>query len=85
MGGVINVALLKLKNPILIQPSVMLTKGNQMSQGSGSSICAEFTRVEIMSLPYSILPNLDMASSFALPKSVAGFEPMAMDISLIPL
>jgi hypothetical protein len=85
MGGVMNVALLKLKDPTSIQPAVMLTKGNQTPQGSRSSTRAESTGVEITSLPYSILPNPDKASSFAPPKSAAGFEPMAMDVPLIPL
>ena len=39
LGGVMNVAPLQLKDPTSLQPTLMLTEGNPMPQGSGTSSC----------------------------------------------
>jgi hypothetical protein len=56
-----NVTPLQLKGLVSLQPALMLTKGNQNLQGSGSSTHAKFIGVGTMSiaLPHSVLPNLD--------------------------
>ena len=82
MGGVINVIPLQLKGLTLLQPTHMITMGNQTPQGSGSSTHAKSTGVEITSiaLAHSTLPNPNKASSFEPPKSTIAFESMVMDV-----
>jgi hypothetical protein len=52
MGGVMNVAPLQLKGPASSQPALMLTEGNSMPQGSGTSTRGESTGMGTDSLPH---------------------------------
>jgi hypothetical protein len=81
MGGVMNVVPLQLKDPASLQPALVLTEGNPTPQGSGSSTCAESTRVGTTSLHYLFgLPNLYKASSFLPPNSAVASKHFAMDV-----
>jgi hypothetical protein len=81
MGGVMNVAPLQLKGPASLQHALMLTEGNPMSQGSGSSTRAESTEVGTTSLHHlSSLSNPNKASSFSPPNFAVVFEYFAMDV-----
>ena len=74
MEGVINVALLQLKDPASSQRAFMLSEGNPTLQGSKFSTCTESTRVGTASLCHlSGLPNPDKASSFSTPNFVIVF------------
>ena len=45
LGGIMNVAPLQLKGPASLQPTLKLTEGNPTSQGSGTSIRGESSRM----------------------------------------
>jgi hypothetical protein len=80
MGGVMNVVPLQLKDPASLQPALMLTEGNPMPQGSGSSTRVESAGVRTTSLRQFGLPNPDKASSFSPPNFAVAFEPFKMDV-----
>jgi hypothetical protein len=80
MEGVMNVVPLQLKGPTSSQPALMLTEGNPMPQGSGSSTRAESTRMETTSLRQFGLPNPNKTSSFSPPNSAVASEAFTMDV-----
>jgi hypothetical protein len=80
VGGIMNVAPLQLKGPSSSQPAFMLTEGNPMPQGYGTSTHGESIGMGKAALPHeSGHQNPEKASSLSPHNSAGASQPSAVD------
>ena len=85
LGGVTTVAPLQLKGPTSSQLAFMLTKGNPMPQGSGTSTRGTSTGMGIESLPHLFSQhNPDKECSLLPLNVVVASEAITMDVDDVP-
>ena len=80
-----NVAPLQLNGPTSLQPALMLTEGNPILQGSGTSTRGASTGMGTKSLPHLFgQHNPDKECSFSPPNTTAASKAITMDVGDVP-
>ena len=85
LRSVLNVAPLQLKGSASLQPSLMLTKGTQIPQGSGTSTRGDSSRKKKGSPSHlSAQQNSDKERSLSPPNLAVEYEAITMDVDDVP-